>query len=192
MIIHLNGWPGAGKKTIGQIVAKRLDARFIHNHLLHDVAIACAGLSGEDRWDLYETVRSVAYETLATRPSSEVFVMTNALCKNSPRELEAWKHVVDLAVVRQVPLVPIVLVVEIEENCRRIQSEERVGKKMTDAEELRGYFSVDSIQEPDVPELLILDVTMLTPEKAAERICAYIAEISSNLQTATERHLQMR
>ncbi|WP_284388078.1 hypothetical protein [Devosia yakushimensis] len=39
MIIHLNGWPGVGKLTIGRLLAADLGARFIHNHLLHDVAI---------------------------------------------------------------------------------------------------------------------------------------------------------
>src|SRR6202011_2120341 len=34
MIVHLNGWPGAGKKTIGEALSMLLGARFIHNHLL--------------------------------------------------------------------------------------------------------------------------------------------------------------
>ena len=93
MIIHINGWPGVGKKTVGEVLAKMLGARFIHNHVLHDVAIACSGLHGHERWDLYEIVRAAAYAALARRPPSEIFVMTNALCKNSPREQAAWVHV---------------------------------------------------------------------------------------------------
>src|SRR5687768_3965196 len=107
MIVHLNGWPGAGKKTIGAVLSRKLNARFIHNHLLHDVAIACAGRDGPDRWQLYEVFRSAAYAALARRPRSEVFVFTNALCEDAPREQEAWRHVVDLAMTRNVPLVPV-------------------------------------------------------------------------------------
>jgi adenylylsulfate kinase-like enzyme len=61
MIIHLNGWPGAGKKTIGAVLAEMRAARFIHNHVLHDVAIVCAGLNSPARWTLYEQVRAAAY-----------------------------------------------------------------------------------------------------------------------------------
>ena len=90
MIIHINGWPGVGKYTIGKELAKKLDARFIHNHLLHDVAFACAGHGDDDRWPLYEKVRLAAYDVLARRPASETFVMTNALCYGVDKEIEAW------------------------------------------------------------------------------------------------------
>jgi len=128
MIIHLNGWPGVGKKTIGELLAHRIGARLIHNHLLHDVAIVCAGLHTEARWTLYEKVRREAYEVLAAQPRSDVFVMTNALCRNNVREQQAWKQVVELAVARQVPLVPVVLQAELAENLQRLQSMERTGK----------------------------------------------------------------
>jgi gluconate kinase len=192
MIIHINGWPGAGKQTIGTALAKRVGARFIHNHLLHDVAIVCAGFDSEERWALYEKVRAAAYQTLAARPSSEVFVMTNALCTNAPREREAWRHVVDLALSRRVPLVPVVLSVEPAEHFRRIQSAERIGKKMTDPLKLQEFFNMDSIQHPDVPELLMLDVTELTPEAAAEHIARHIETIQPYLSSATNRYLRMR
>lgn len=192
MIIHLNGWPGAGKKTIGQILAKQFGARFIHNHLLHDVAITCADSDTEDRWVVYEAVRSAAYDALAKRPKSEVFVMTNALCKNAPREQKAWKHMVELAIQRGVPLIPVVLELEAEENFRRVQSADRVGKKMTDAKELESYFAIDSIQIPDVPETFIFDVTKLSAETAAWQITDYISKIKTNLDPATLKHLQMR
>ena len=120
MLVHLNGWPGVGKQTIGRVLAERLGARFVHNHVLHDVAIACATFDDDARWSLYEQVRSAAYGALRDRPAAEVFVMTNALCVGSVREQEAWNHVVDLALIRQVPLLPVVLEATAEENERRI------------------------------------------------------------------------
>lgn len=192
MIIHLNGWPGVGKKTIGEALARKIGARFIHNHLLHDIAIVCAGLQTEARWTLYETVRREAYAVLATQPRSDVFVMTNALCRNSVREQQAWQHVVELALVRQVPLIPIVLQVEREENLRRLQSAERVGKKLTDARELEGYFAEDTIQHPDVPEALLLDVTRLPAEDAAERVVSHVSAVKIGISVATQQHLRMR
>ena len=191
MIVHLNGWPGAGKMTIGTLLADRIGARFVHNHLLHDVAIACAGMDDPDRWPLYESIRSAAYAALASRPQSEAFVMTNALCKAAPREREAWRHVVELAMTRRAALVPVVLALSVEENCRRLQSAGRVGKKMTDPADLREFVASDEIQRPDVPELLVLDVSALSAEQAADRICEHLSGIRKTLIPATEGHLRL-
>lgn len=191
MIVHINGWPGVGKKTIGQALSRLLNARFIHNHLLHDVAIVCAGFESELRWDLYETVRSAAYQALLHHPSSETFVMTNALCNGNNREELAWKHVVELAIMRNVPLVPVVLEASPEENVRRLQSPDRAHNKMTDATQLRQWFEQHSLQRPDVSELIVLDVSFLSAEQAAEAIVVRLESLWPVLQSATPRHLRM-
>jgi broad-specificity NMP kinase len=191
MIIHINGWPGVGKKTTGEALSRLLDARFIHNHLLHDVAFVCAGVEGELRWDLYETVRSAAYKALERHPASETFVMTNALCNDNSREELAWTHVVELAIKRRVPLVPVVLEANAEENVRRLQSPERIGKKMTDAAELREWLQRHSIQRPDVPELIAIDVSNLSAEQAARTIVARLDPLRPTLKAATRQHLKL-
>lgn len=177
--------------TICALLAGKLGARFVHNHLLHDVAIACAGLDGTERWQLYEAIRSAAYEALTRRPAGEVFVMTNALCRNAPRELEAWRHVVELAIARSVSLVPVVLELSIEENCRRLRSAEREGRKMTDPALLREFIAADNIQRPDVQELLVLDVSALSAEQAADRIREHLDSIRETLRPATRKHLEL-
>jgi hypothetical protein len=192
VIIHLNGWPGVGKLTIGRALAGLLDARLIDNHLLHDVAIACAGLDDPQRWPLYEEVRAAAYRTLAGRPAAESFVMTNALCVGSERERQAWDHVVDLATARRAPLVPVVLEAAIEENARRVADAGRGPRKLTDPAVLRSFVTHDSIQRPDVPELLILDVTALSAEQAAARIRDRLARIGAGLAPAGDRHRAFR
>jgi broad-specificity NMP kinase len=192
MIIHLNGWPGTGKKTIGSVLADNLQATFVHNHLLHDVAIVCAGFDSSERWAVYEKVRAAAYEALLKRPYGEIFVMTNALCKGSSREAEAWRHVVELAIARQVPLIPVVLTVEVEENVRRLQSPERVGAKLTDPAELQSYFEIDTLQCPDVPETFVLDVTHLSAARADARIQSHVETIAKDLLPATKLHLRLR
>ncbi len=192
MIIHLNGWPGAGKKTVGIALAAQIGGRFIHNHLLHDVALVCAGKGSDDYWSVYEQVRSAAYGALARKPQSESFVMTNALCRNSAVEVTAWNHVVELAIARAVPLVPIILDVAPEENARRVQSDERRGNKLSDLNVLFGYFDVDQIQCPDVPETLRLDTTALHRDEAAQQIAMHIEAIRPRLRPATKRHLAFR
>lgn len=177
MIVHLNGWPGVGKRTVGYALAARLGARFVHNHVLHDVAIACCGYDDPDRWDLYDQVRRAAYEALVRRPRGETFVMTNALCDGCAREEEAWRHVVALAERRRVPLVPVVLEADPAENERRIQAAERVGRKMTDPLHLRSIMASHRIQKPDGPDLFVLDVTALPPDEAARRIAQHLSEL---------------
>jgi shikimate kinase len=49
LIIHLNGWPGVGKFTVARLLSEQLGARLIDNHLLHDVAIQCAGFTDPQR-----------------------------------------------------------------------------------------------------------------------------------------------
>ena len=189
MIVHLNGWPGVGKKTIGDLVSKKLEARFIHNHVLHDVSFACAGYGDIDRWPLYEKVRSAAYEVLKGRPSHEVFVMTNALCKDVTREIDAWGHVVDLAMHRKVPLIPIVLTASLTENEKRVASPERVNK-LQDPKYLREMVGKYDIQSPSVPETKAFDVTQLSAMDAANEVVDYVNNISTQCMPATTKHLE--
>src|SRR5262249_12543479 len=143
-----------------------------------------------DRWVVYETVRRAAYDALAQRPRSETFVMTNALCKNAPREEEAWRHVVELAIRRKVPLIPVVLEAEADELLRRLQSPDRAGRKMTDPALLRTFLTNDELQRPAVAESF--DVTRLSAEEAASRIAAHIAAVRPGLKPASELHLMLR
>ena len=182
MIIHINGWPGTGKQTVGQELAIRIGARLISNHLLHDVAIICCGRTTPERWKLYEKIRVAAYGYLQELPCSEALVMTKALCNKTGREQKAWRHVVDLAISRNVPLIPVVLNVELPENIRRLQLSERSANKLKDPAILKSYMSMDSIQHPDVPELCVLDATMLSPHDAATRILGHLKVVSECLQ----------
>lgn len=178
MIVHLNGWPGVGKKTVGEVLARRLGGRFLHNHLLYDLAVAVTGHDDPDRWTLYESLRATTYAALARRPAAERFVMTNALRTNTPRDRQTWNRLVAAAIARGAPLVPIVLEAGVEENIRRLQAPERQGRKLTDPERLRGYFVDNGVQKPKVPELFVLDITQLSPEQAAARIAAHLGHVT--------------
>lgn len=191
MIIHLNGWPGVGKKTVGQLVSRKLDARFIHNHLLHDVAIACTAFSEVARWPLYEKIRLAAYDALASLPANEVIVMTNALCVGSERERAAWNHVVDLAILRSTPLIPIVLETTLEENLRRLKDPSRDTSKLREENLLVEYRATDEIQKPHLKELLVINTTSLNPIQVAEKICEHIASAKNLLRSADESYKRL-
>ena len=189
MIVHLNGWPGVGKLTVARLLAPRLQARLIDNHLLHDVAIRCAGIDDPARWPLYEAIRAAAYRVLAERPRAETFVMTNALCVGSPRECESWRQVVTLAETRAVPLVPVVLEADDVVLRSRVQRLERQGRKLTDPNALVEMIRCDRLLKPDVPERLDLDTTHLAAAAAAAAIEAHLLAVRGELAPANARHL---
>jgi len=192
MIIHLNGWPGVGKMTIGQELANDLGARFIHNHTLHDVAFACAGYGDKDRWLLYDKVRQAAYQVLENRPTSETFVMTNALCKESEKEIEAWEHVVHLAVARNVVLIPVVLNASQEEISKRIASPNRLKTKLKEPAGLSSMMEEYTLQIPNVRETILLNVNALSAKQAAEDIQLAVTDISKRASPATLKHLMLK
>jgi gluconate kinase len=129
MIVHLNGWPGVGKLTVGRKLAPMLNARLLDNHTLHNVALAICDLNSPERWSVYYAVRDVAYRRVREMPASETIVMTNALTREAPREAEAWKAIRQLAAARNAPLVAVTLDCPLEENCRRVRSRERLGNR---------------------------------------------------------------
>jgi hypothetical protein len=134
-------------------------------------------------------VRAAAYQVLADRPRSETFVMTNALCLGSPREREAWGHVVTLAETRAVPLVPVVLEADDTVLRSRVQRLERQGRKLTDPDALAAMIRSDRLLKPDVPERLDLDTTHLAAADAAGAIEAHLRAVRGRLVPADARHL---
>jgi hypothetical protein len=117
--------------------------------------------------------------------------MTNALCNGSEREVRAWAYVVELAMSRDALLIPVILQVELSDNIRRLRSVEW-SNKLRDPMVLESYLSIDSIQQPDVPELLLLDATALSPEQAATRILQHVEDVRKWVLPATEKHLNFR
>ena len=188
MIVHINGWPGAGKYSIGKDLSRKLGARFVHNHLLHDLALACTGLDDQDRWSLYENIRKAAYDVLARRPSNEVFVMTNALCCGVAREVEAWSKVVDLAICRSARLIPVILRADTETVVRRISSSDRSDMKLTDPGILQEMISKHSLQIPDITETIELDVSDYSIEEAADEILSRLKVAKKNAKPASAQH----
>lgn len=174
MIIHLNGWPGSGKLTVAREVARKLDARLLDNHTLHDVAARLCDRGTPEYWELYYQVRDAAYRRVLALPSHEMLVMTNALTQESEREREAWTAVKALAADRGVRLVAITLECSLDENVERIASESRRYRKLTDPAPLVEWRSTLTLLTDDSIPSLTVDNTNLSPEEAADRIVEFV------------------
>jgi cytidylate kinase len=174
VIIHLNGWPGSGKLTVAREVARKLQARLLDNHTLHDVAGRLCDRHTPEYWELYYQVRDAAYKRVRALPTREVIVMTNALALESDREREAWAAVKALAATRGVPVVAVTLQCSLEENVRRIASEGRRHRKLTDPSPLIEWRSTLTLLVDRTVRTLNLDNTNLSPEQAADEIVKFV------------------
>lgn len=182
MIIHLNGWPGAGKLTVGRILVRNLGGCLVDNHTLHNVAASLCDRGTSEYWKIYYQVRETAYAQMRAMPPSQVFVMTNALTRESEREVEAWEAIKQLAADRADTLVAITLDCSLEENVRRVQGEERVNNhKMTDPNPLASWRTEFNLITDVAAHWRVIDNTDLTPEAAAEAIAAFVKDVQENM-----------
>jgi shikimate kinase len=177
VIIHLNGWPGSGKLTVAREVARELQARLLDNHTLHDVAGRLCDRHTHEYWDLYYQVRDIAYKRVLALPPREVIVMTNALTVEVDREREAWAAVKALAVGRGVPLVGITLQCSLEENVRRIASDSRRHRKLTDPAPLIEWRSRLTLLTDTSVRSLTIDNTNRSPDDVANEIVGFVRRI---------------
>lgn len=177
MIVHLNGWPGSGKLTVAREVARKLEARLLDNHTLHDVPGRLCDRHTNEYWELYYQVRDAAYKRVRALPSGEVLVMTNALALESEREREAWAAVKALAADRGVPLVAVTLQCSLDENVRRIASEGRRHRKLTDPLPLIEWRSTLTLLVDRSVRSLTIDNTNLSPDQAADEIVKFVRSL---------------
>lgn len=174
VIIHLNGWPGSGKLTVAREVARKLGARMLDNHTLHDVPGRLCDRNTPEYWELYYQVRAAAYRRVLALPLHEMLVMTNALTLESEREREAWAAVKALAAERGVPLVAVTLQCALDENVRRIASEDRRHRKLSEPASLLEWRSSLTLLTDDSVRSLALDNTELSADQAGDAIVAFV------------------
>lgn len=177
MIIHLNGWPGSGKLTVARDVARKLDARLLDNHTLHDVAARLCDRHTPEYWELYYQVRDLAYKRVRALPAREVIVMTNAFTFESDREREGWAAVKSLAVSRGVSLVAVTLQCSLEENVKRIASDRRHHGKMTDPAPLIEWRSTLTLLTDASVRSLTIDNTHREPGSVADEIVSFARQV---------------
>ncbi len=171
VIIHINGWPGVGKLTVARIVAEKLGARLVDNHVILNPALAIVEHNSASFTEITQEIRKLLRQHMAQAPRDEVFVLTDAFEEGSEVCEDIFNRVVELAEHRGVPLLSVSLDCTPEENARRLTAEGHgEGRKLTDVDVLMGFRKNLRLLRPDVSHRLDLDTTDLTPEAAAEEI----------------------
>lgn len=139
LTIHIVGWPGSGKRTIGLALADMLGGRLIDNHLMLNPASALFDRSDPRHAALRRIVRSSIYDAAMTLAASVPLIFTDAL-EESPADRALIAPTLDFARRRGGRIQPFTLQISEQENLRRLCDPERRGQsKLMDPDILKKY-----------------------------------------------------
>jgi len=188
MIVHLNGWPGVGKYTVGKIVAERLGARFLDNHTLLNIAIALTDRGTPAYYGLATKTRDLAFDAILKLPSSEPVVMTGVVASGGSSDflVDNWRAILALAERRKCGVYSIVLLCSEEENVRRMGNEAREAhRKKRKPELLAELLRTRQLLNDGATASIEIDNTDLSPETCADAIVAWLREVAPSDKSET-------
>jgi tRNA uridine 5-carbamoylmethylation protein Kti12 len=183
-VVLLYGYPAAGKFTIAQALAARMESegatvRVIDNHYVNNVIFGVLDVDGikpitRDVWRKVLEVRNAVFDTIRDlSPPHFSFVVTNYLAQNHDEPLVDELRA--LAELRQSRFVVARLECDVDELCRRAPSPERSARmKWRDVEALRALCAATELIAP-VPGELVFDTTATPPQDVAAAIAAQLA-----------------
>jgi len=184
-IVVFIGFAGTGKYTIGRELCRRTGAKLIDNHLINNPLFTVVKTDGvtplpKAIWAKVRAIRQVVYETIRELSPPEMsFVFTIQLFEDDPLDHEGFADLLELARTRKSLLVPVRLLCEVDELCRRIVNPGRAEMlKDINADSARRRAADHSVLNPSHPNLRTIDVTHKSAEESAEKILEEINLIS--------------
>ena len=178
-VYYLIGLPGVGKYTVALAMARLAAERgqrlvVVDNHYVNNVIFGLVGLDGRTPldpavWARVAEVAEIVFTTVeALSPRGWSFVFTSYLDHSSPEDHRWYPRVRQVANARGSRFVPIWLVCEPDELCRRVASPERSGRlKLVDAVTVRQLAMTRRLLEPDDEDVITLDTTHSVVEESA-------------------------
>lgn len=180
-IIVLIGFAGTGKYTIGRALAERTGARLIDNHLINNPIFKVVNADGVTPlpsavWDKVSKIRRLVYEAIREiSPTGLSFIFTLEMRESEPASHRGFLDLQELAASRGSLLVPVRLVCDVEELCRRVADPARREQLKEISPELaRKKMSEHTVLNPQHENTRTLDVTAKSP---AESVDAILLEI---------------
>jgi hypothetical protein len=185
-IIVLTGFAGTGKYTIGRELCALTGVTLIDNHLINNPVFKVVNPDGitplpAGVWDKVKAVRAIVYEAIRELSPPELsFVFTIELFESSPGDQRAFVDLEELAASRGSLFVPVRLLCDVEELCRRVVHPSRLQMvKSVSTELARRKSAQETVLDSTHPHVLTIDVTEKTPTDAAAIILQHIEEISA-------------
>ena len=183
-IIVLIGFAGTGKYTIGRELCQRTGAKLIDNHLINNPIFKVVDADGikplpPEVWDKVKTIRAIVYDSIRElSPPDLSFVFTVELIEGKPDEQKAFDDLKELATARNSLFVPVRLLCEVDELCRRVASPGRITMLKAISPEAARQKSADyEVLKAEHPNSRTIDVTRKSPSDSANAILAEIANL---------------
>lgn len=180
------GFAGTGKYTIARALSNHTGAKLIDNHLINNSIFTAVNADGvtplaAEVWDKVKQIRRIVYDTIRDlSPAGMSFIFTSELRQNNPADYVAFAEVRKLANARGSLFVPIRLVCDVEELCRRIVSPDRRERlKDINPESARRKSAEDMVLAPRHSNLRTIDVTTRSPQSTVAAILKEISFIRS-------------
>lgn len=181
-LVYLLGSPGVGKRTVADALHR------LTGHVVVDnarISLPVASLfewdGGEklppDYWGYVDRVRDAVLDALAEiAPRDASYVLTNAL---EVTHLAWLERIEAIAAARGSVFVPVLLECDLEEQLRRVATEDRVVRlKLSDPEVARAFIAGSEFYRPTGPTALVLDTTHRSPEESAWLIAEHVGRIA--------------
>ena len=180
------GFAGTGKYTIARALSNHTGAKLIDSHLINNSIFTAVNADGvtplaAEVWDKVKQIRRIVYDTIRDlSPAGMSFIFTSELRQNNPADYVAFAEVRKLANARGSLFVPIRLVCDVEELCRRIVSPDRRERlKDINPESARRKSAEDMVLAPRHSNLRTIDVTTRSPQSTVAAILKEISFIRS-------------
>lgn len=181
-LVYLLGSPGVGKRTVAEALSALTGAVVLDNHRIALPVVSLFDWDGSAQlpqgiWGYIDVVRSAVLDALADiAPREASYVLTNALEVG----YEPWyERIRGIARARGSVFVPVLLECELEEQLRRVASEDRVVRlKLSDPERARDYIAATEFFRPTGPESLVVDTTHRPPHETAALIAEHVGRVA--------------
>jgi shikimate kinase len=182
-LVYLLGSPGVGKRTVAEALSARTGAIVLDNHRINLPIMSLFDWDGSERlppevWGYVDVIRSAVLDALAEiAPRQRSYVLTNALEVG----YEAWfDRIEGIARARGSVFVPVLLECELEEQLRRVASEDRVVRlKLSDPERAREFIAGTEFFRPAGPGALVVDTTHRAPDDTAALIAEHVDRVTA-------------
>jgi hypothetical protein len=184
-LVYLLGSPGVGKRTVAEALSARTGAIVLDNHRINLPIMSLFNWDGSEPlppevWGYVDRIRSAVLDALTDiAPRDASYVLTNALEVG----YEAWfDRIQGIARARRSVFVPVLLECELEEQLRRVASEDRVVRlKLSDPERAREFIAGTQFFRPTGPDALVVDTTHRSPHDTAALIVERVGQITADL-----------
>lgn len=181
-VVFLLGYPGMGKRTVGQSLAELIDGVLVDNQLINRPLLELFRWDGKEPipmeiWRRVVPIREAVLGTIEDlAPQTNSYVFTNVLTDDAESQ-DHYERVRSLAQRRASLFLAVMLDCDIDVQVSRIDNPDRVAlRKGSDPEGYRQHRLTTDLLQPPEGELMHVDTTTTPARDNAVRIHRTLVE----------------